>query len=98
MRSDAETRGRADCPIFDMFRAVALSRTVDGIAYEPEIKTEKINGSGLNFNLGLSYDISNSFFVQSYFHYIRIYRKSPITDKMTGVNYNQLKFGLGYRF
>lgn len=31
----AETRGRADCPVLEMFKAEAFSRTVDGIAYEP---------------------------------------------------------------
>ncbi|RXR20789.1 hypothetical protein EQG63_02315 [Flavobacterium amnicola] len=63
-----------------------------------EIKTEKYNAGGLNFNLGLSYDISPKFFIQSYFHYVRIYRESPITNKMSGINYNQIKLGAGFRF
>ena len=63
-----------------------------------EIRTKKENDSGINFNLGLTYDISDTFFVQTYFHYIRTFRKSFISDKNIGINYNQIKFGLGYRF
>ena len=63
-----------------------------------EIRTKKENDSGINFNLGLKYDISDMFFVQTYFHYIRTFRKSVISDKNIGINNNQLKFGLGYRF
>ncbi|MEP5338867.1 MAG: OmpW family outer membrane protein [Algibacter sp.] len=62
------------------------------------IISEKNNSSGFNFNIGTSYDILDHFFIQAYFHYIRIFRKSAITDKNIGINFNQLKLGLGYRF
>lgn len=64
-----------------------------------EIKREKSNDSGLNLNFGVSYDVSSSFFIQTYFHYIRIYKTSIVDeDEKSGVNYNQLKLGVGYRF
>lgn len=64
-----------------------------------EVKAEKENNSGINMNLGFSYDLTKTFYVQSYFHYIRIFKKNYVEDgKNVGVNYNQLKLGVGYRF
>ncbi|MES2813052.1 MAG: outer membrane beta-barrel protein [Bacteroidota bacterium] len=66
---------------------------------EVEIKVKKENNSGINVNFGFSYDVTKSFYVQSYFHYVRVFTKSFVEDgKKVGVNYNQLKLGLGYRF
>ncbi|WP_300570843.1 outer membrane beta-barrel protein [Flavobacterium sp.] len=64
-----------------------------------ETRKEKTNDSGLNLNFGVTYDISSQFFIQTYFHYIRIYKTSIVDeDEKSGVNYNQLKLGVGYRF
>ena len=66
---------------------------------EIERRKEKSTDSGLNLNFGVTYDISSQFYIQTYFHYIRIYKTSIVDeDEKSGVNYNQLKLGVGYRF
>lgn len=62
------------------------------------VKNENMTNSGFNFNIGLSYDLLKRFFVQAYFHYIRVFNESPFEDDKIGINYNQIKIGLGYRF
>jgi len=56
--------------------------------------------NGLNFNLGMSYDITNQFFVQTYFHFVKVFLKSDeyYYDQPKGINYNQIKLGAGFRF
>lgn len=49
--------------------------------------------SGFNFNVGLSYDFSDKFFIQGQYDYIR-YSQAPRPD----VDLGFLKFGLGFRF
>jgi hypothetical protein len=49
--------------------------------------------SGFNFNVGLSYDLSDKFFIQGQYDYIR-YSQAPRPD----VDLGFLKFGLGFRF
>ncbi|PID69838.1 MAG: hypothetical protein CR985_03735 [Flavobacteriales bacterium] len=61
-------------------------------------ETEKEKNPGFNFKLGIQYDFTNSFFVQSYFHYIRSFYKSRFNNETIGINYNQVKFGIGFRF
>jgi hypothetical protein len=49
--------------------------------------------SGFNFNVGLSYDLSDKFFIQGQYDYKR-YSQAPRPD----VDLGFLKFGLGFRF
>ncbi len=62
------------------------------------IETIKEKDPGFNLKLGIQYDFTSSLFIQSYFHYIRSFNKNEFFDETIGVNYNQVKFGLGYRF
>lgn len=70
-------------------------RAVDGFT---TVETIKENDPGFNLKLGIQYDFTSSFFMQSYFHYIRTFNKSDFNDETIGVNYNQVKFGVGLRF
>ncbi|TCL63378.1 outer membrane protein with beta-barrel domain [Mariniflexile fucanivorans] len=63
----------------------------------PTIKTRKEKDLGFNIKLGVQYDFTNSLFIQAYFHSIRTFNKSDFNNETIGVNYNQLKFGLGIR-
>ncbi|WP_053990460.1 outer membrane protein [Mangrovimonas sp. TPBH4] len=63
-----------------------------------ETRVRKKSAYGFNLKLGVQYDVTNSFFVQTYFHYVRVYSKGEIDNKAFGINYNQLKFGVGFRF
>jgi hypothetical protein len=56
--------------------------------------------NGLNFNLGMSYDITNRFFVQTYFHFVKAFLKTDeyYYNQPKAINYNQIKLGAGFRF
>lgn len=62
--------------------------------------TQRKNDYGFNLKFGIQYDFTNSFFVQSYFHYIQTYNESFIEGQVynDSVKTKQVKFGLGYRF
>ncbi len=62
------------------------------------IETKKERDPGFNLKLGIQYDFTSNLFIQSYFHYIRSLRKSEFDDGIIGINYNQVKFGIGLRF
>ncbi|MEW4924911.1 outer membrane beta-barrel protein [Algibacter sp. 2305UL17-15] len=64
----------------------------------PTIKTRKEKDPGFNLKLGMQYDFTNSLFIQAYFHSVRTFNKSNFNNETIGVNYNQLKFGFGFRF
>lgn len=49
--------------------------------------------SGFNFNVGLSYELNDKFFLQGQYDYIR-YSQAPRPD----VDLGFLKFGIGFRF
>ncbi|MFD0991480.1 outer membrane protein [Mariniflexile jejuense] len=64
----------------------------------PTIETRKEKDLGFNIKLGIQYDLNNNLFIQTYFHSIRTFNKSDFNNETIGVNYNQLKIGLGLRF
>ncbi|MEN3322166.1 outer membrane beta-barrel protein [Mariniflexile soesokkakense] len=53
--------------------------------------------SGLNLNLGIAYDITNSVFVQVQYDYIKIKVDNGVPDMKYNTNVNILKIGIGYR-
>lgn len=53
--------------------------------------------SGLDFNLGLSYDITEMLFAQAQFDFIKLGVKNEIPGIKFNRNINILKIGLGYR-
>ncbi len=59
---------------------------------------DKEKDAGYNFKIGLQYDLSSSFFLQTNFHYIRTFNKNELIDENYGINYNQIKIGAGFRF
>ncbi|TYP73552.1 outer membrane beta-barrel protein [Aquimarina intermedia] len=62
------------------------------------IETRRANDLGMNFKLGAQYDFTSVFFIQTYFHYIRTFNDNNFNNETMGVNNNQLKLGLGFRF
>ncbi|PID68008.1 MAG: hypothetical protein CR968_03805 [Flavobacteriia bacterium] len=63
-----------------------------------DVIKDKENDSGFNLKFGAQYDLSSRFFVQSYYHFIRTYDKSRISDNIFKIHYNQVKLGVGVRF
>jgi opacity protein-like surface antigen len=55
------------------------------------------NESGFNFNIGLSYDLSNKFFLQAQYDFIKIGVESAVPDTSYNTNINIMKCGVGYR-
>lgn len=55
------------------------------------------NQNGFNFNIGLSYDLTNKLFLQAQYDFIKIGVEDGIPDKSYNTNINILKFGIGYR-
>ncbi len=55
------------------------------------------NESGFNLNLSLSYDLSNQFFLQAQYDFIKIGVEDNVADIKYNTNINILKFGIGYR-
>ena len=53
--------------------------------------------SGVNFNLGLSYDITERLFAQGQFDFIKLVDNNNVPDLKFNRNVNILKIGLGYR-
>ena len=53
--------------------------------------------SGVNLNLGLSYDITQKLFIQAQYDFIKIGVDNDVPDKKYNTNINILKFGLGLR-
>lgn len=63
------------------------------------ILDSKRNNLGINFKIGINYEITKNFFAQTYFHYIRTFEEGIGSENKTfGFNHNQLKLGLGYKF
>lgn len=62
------------------------------------METRKERNPGFNLNFGIQVDLSSSFFLQSYFQFIRTYDKPEIRDEMYAINTDILKVGIGYRF
>ena len=55
------------------------------------------NENGFNYNIGLSYDLTNKLFLQAQYDFIKIGVEDGIPDKSYNTNINILKFGIGYR-
>ncbi|GAA3631954.1 outer membrane beta-barrel protein [Flavivirga jejuensis] len=55
------------------------------------------NESGFNFNVGLSYDLSNKFFLQVQYDFMKIGVENGVPDISYNTNINIIKFGIGYR-
>ncbi len=55
------------------------------------------NESGFNFNLGLSYDLSDKFFLQAQYDFIKIGVKNGVPDISYNTNINIIKLGIGFR-
>ena len=53
--------------------------------------------SGVDFNFGLSYDITERLFAQGQFDFIKLGDKKEVPDIKYNRNVNILKIGLGYR-
>ncbi|MEW4923319.1 outer membrane beta-barrel protein [Algibacter sp. 2305UL17-15] len=53
--------------------------------------------SGINFNLGLAYDISKKLFVQAQYDFVKIGVDEDAPDIKYNTNINLFKIGLGYR-
>ena len=53
--------------------------------------------SGVNLNLGLSYDITDKLFIQAQYDFIKIGVDNDVPDIKYNTNINILKFGLGLR-
>ena len=56
-----------------------------------------LNENGFNFNAGLSFDITKSFFVQAQYDFINIGTKNALNIKYNS-HINLLKFGAGLKF
>ena len=63
-----------------------------------DIPNETLDESGLNFNLGLAYDITDTIIIQVQYDFIKINIDDNIPDIKYNTNINILKIGLGYRF
>ncbi|WP_396149831.1 outer membrane beta-barrel protein [Flavobacterium sp.] len=55
------------------------------------------NENGLNFNIGLSYDLTRKLFIQAQYDFIKVGVEDGIPDKSYNTNINILKIGIGYR-
>ena len=53
--------------------------------------------SGFNFNLGIAYDISEKFFLQAQYDFVKIGVENGVPDISYNTNINIMKFGIGYR-
>ncbi|WP_282042694.1 outer membrane beta-barrel protein [Winogradskyella flava] len=55
------------------------------------------NESGFNLNVGFSYDLTNKFFLQAQYDFIKIEVEDNVPDIKYNTNISILKFGIGYR-
>jgi opacity protein-like surface antigen len=55
------------------------------------------NESGFNFNIGITYDLSEKLFLQAQYDFIKIGVEDGIPDTSYNTNINILKFGIGFR-
>jgi len=53
--------------------------------------------SGFNFNFGIAYDVSDSFFVQIQYDFIKLNENDELLNSTYNTNVNLVKIGLGYR-
>ena len=54
--------------------------------------------SGINFNLGLAYDITQKLFIKSQYDFIKLSANDNSVNNKFNTNVNILKIGFGYRF
>ncbi|KJD31330.1 hypothetical protein PW52_16750 [Tamlana sedimentorum] len=52
---------------------------------------------GFNFNLGIAYDLSEKFFLQAQYDFVKIRVENGVPDISYNTNINILKFGIGYK-
>ena len=66
---------------------------------EPIIITSSAseNESGINLNLGTSYDITNKIFAIIQYDFIKITVEDEVPDTKYNTNINIIKIGIGYR-
>ncbi len=53
--------------------------------------------SGFNFNVGIAYDLSEKFFIQGQYDFVKIGVEDGVPDLSYNTNINILKFGIGLR-
>lgn len=53
--------------------------------------------SGINFNFGLSYDITSKFFINGQFDFIKLQKEKGIPNSTFNTNINIVKLGIGLR-
>lgn len=61
------------------------------------INNIKENDSGINLNLGISYDLTDKLFLQTQYDFIKIKASRGALDIPYNTNINILKFGIGLR-
>ena len=80
---------------FIIFRVAGMdSFNVDDPGSSISSQTE----GGINLNLGVAYDITNRWFAQVQYDFIKIGAKENVNAIKYNTNINILKIGLGYRF
>ena len=81
---------------FLFFKTTNIKRYHD--PYNPPINVStNQHENGLNFNAGLSFDVTKSFFVQAQYDFINIGTKDVLDIKYNS-HINLLKFGVGLKF
>lgn len=68
-----------------------------GTNYGNDISDFNNTDSGINLNLGLSYDITKKFFVNAQFDYIKLNKEEDFPNTSYNTNINLVKFGIGFR-
>ena len=68
-----------------------------GLNNGSDILEVKDTQSGVNFNFGLSYDVTEKLFTQAQFDFIKLVVNNEVPDIKFNRNVNILKIGLGYR-
>lgn len=63
----------------------------------PNTTYESESASGINFNIGFAYDISNTILLQVQYDFVKIGVTDDVLDITYNSNINILKIGLGYR-
>jgi opacity protein-like surface antigen len=75
------------------FMIFDVSGTLNGV----DVSDENSNLDGLNFNLGIAYNISYKFFAQVQYDFVKIKVEDDVPDVTYNTNINILKIGFGYR-
>lgn len=79
------------------YSVLVYNAKVDGINTSTLPADIDDNESGFNLNIGLSYDLTNKFFLQAQYDFIKIGVEDNVPDIKYNTKINILKFGIGYR-